>query len=166
MSEDKNTICPSCKAPLDQSSTYRKYYAINNNSRRAIWKDISCSLINLRQPGTSSSSSCQISFSINVLLKRSSCENPTCALQEISLWTETSHLQARTDNARGRTKVRRPESPCGASTAVWFYDGSIYGCTAQTILISAKHSLIRAATVPSVHVIICRVQASWDKQAR
>lgn len=88
------------------------------NSRRVIWKDISCSLINLRQPGISSSSSCQISFSINVLLNRSSCVRPTCVLQGTSLCTETSHLQTWTDNARGRTKVRRPESPCGASTVV------------------------------------------------
>lgn len=44
---------------------------------------------------------------------------PTCALQKISLWTETSHLRAWTDYARGRAKVRRkyPSQPRGRRVA-------------------------------------------------
>lgn len=125
---------------------------------------------------------------------------PTCALQKISLWTETSHLQAWTDYACGRAKVRSkyPSQPRGRPVALGpprpdritereecavcldrtdggentsksvqrYYNGSIHGGTDQTILISSKHSLIIAAAVMSVHVIICLASAGVPCQTR
>lgn len=47
-----------------------------------------------------------------------------------------------------------------------YYNGSIHGGTDQTILISSKHSLIIAAAVMSVHVIICLASAGVPCQTR
>lgn len=47
-----------------------------------------------------------------------------------------------------------------------YYNGSIHGGTDQTILISSKHSLIIAAAVMSVHVIICLASAGVSCQTR
>lgn len=123
---------------------------------------------------------------------------PTCALQKISLWTETfltcgrgqitpadvqrwqvniprrrsvAQIPPRPDwiTEREECAVRLDRTDGGenkSKSVQIYYNGSIHGGTDQTILISSKHSLIIAAAVMSVHVIICLASAGVSCQTR